>query len=290
MDKNLLDLLQAYSDSQEQKIAQLEQTRENLESFMTANADKNDKIVEMVGKMQSQIDVIQKNTDYILRHISYMQEEILTLTKKMVIQKTENKLDKADEGDIMPLEIIPEAPMPEFTPEVVTPQPTEDPTVEPILPEPTPEPTVEPTPEPVVEPTPTVEENVAVETEAEPQEEKVEEKVEEKAEEPEPAPTEEKVEKKEVPSMSGSYENSFSQSAPYIDDIRKAISVGDRFLFQRELFKGNPELFQKTLERLNEMSSLNEALQYINSQFAWDKDSIAYQTFVNAIKRRFQEH
>ena len=277
MDKNLLDLLQAYSDSQEQKIAQLEQTRENLESFMTANADKNDKIVEMVGKMQSQIDVIQKNTDYILRHISYMQEEILTLTKKMVIQKPETK---ADEGDIMPLEIIPEAPLPEIKPEVATPQPMEELTVEPIAPE--------PIPEPVVEPTPTVEENVvaeetvAVEPAVAPQEEK--------AEEPEPAPTEEKVEKKEVPSMSGSYENSFSQSAPYIDDIRKAISVGDRFLFQRELFKGNPELFQKTLERLNEMSSLNEALQYINSQFAWDKDSIAYQTFVNAIKRRFQEH
>ena len=271
MDKNLLDLLQAYSDSQEQKIAQLEQTRENLESFMTANADKNDKIVEMVGKMQSQIDVIQKNTDYILRHISYMQEEILTLTKKMVIQKPETK---ADEGDIMPLEIIPEAPLPEIKQEVVTPQPMEEPTVEPIAPE--------PTPEPVVEPTPTVEENVAVEPAVAPQEEK--------AEEPAPAPTEEKVEKKEVAPMSGSYENSFSQSAPYIDDIRKAISVGDRFLFQRELFKGNPELFQKTLERLNEMSSLNEALQYINSQFAWDKDSIAYQTFVNAIKRRFQEH
>ena len=277
MDKNLLDLLQAYSDSQEQKIAQLEQTRENLESFMTANADKNDKIVEMVGKMQSQIDVIQKNTDYILRHISYMQEEILTLTKKMVIQKPETK---ADEGDIMPLEIIPEAPLPEIKPEVATPQPMEELTVEPIAPE--------PIPEPVVEPTPTVEENVvaeetvAVEPAVAPQEEN--------AEEPAPAPTEEKVEKKEVSPMSGSYENSFSQSAPYIDDIRKAISVGDRFLFQRELFKGNPELFQKTLEKLNEMSSLNEALQYINSQFAWDKDSIAYQTFVNAIKRRFQEH
>ena len=180
----------------------------------------------------------------------------------------------------MPLEIIPEAPLPEIKQEVATPQPMEEPTVEPIAPEPTPEPVVEPTP--TVEETVVAEETVAVEPAVAPQEEK--------AEEPEPAPTEEKVEKKEVPSMSGSYENSFSQSAPYIDDIRKAISVGDRFLFQRELFKGNPELFQKTLERLNEMSSLNEALQYINSQFAWDKDSIAYQTFVNAIKRRFQEH
>ena len=36
-----------------------------------------------------------------------------------------------------------------------------------------------------------------------------------------------------------------------VEDIRQAISLGDRFLFQRELFAGNGELMQKTLDEIN---------------------------------------
>lgn len=71
-----------------------------------------------------------------------------------------------------------------------------------------------------------------------------------------------------------------------VDDIRHAISLGDRFLFQRELFAGNGELMQKTLNALNEQTSYNEAVHYI-SQFDWDKESSTYELFLNVLKRRF---
>ena len=71
-----------------------------------------------------------------------------------------------------------------------------------------------------------------------------------------------------------------------VDDIRHAISLGDRFLFQRELFAGNGELMQKTLNALNEQTSYNEAIHYI-SQFDWDKESSTYELFLNVLKRRF---
>ena len=72
-----------------------------------------------------------------------------------------------------------------------------------------------------------------------------------------------------------------------VEDIRQAISLGDRFLFQRELFAGNGELMQKTLDELNSLGSLSEAMEYIADTFEWDKESTAVQLFENVLKRRF---
>ncbi len=72
-----------------------------------------------------------------------------------------------------------------------------------------------------------------------------------------------------------------------VEDIRQAISLGDRFLFQRELFAGNGELMQKTLDEINGLGSLSEAMDYVRNNFDWDKESTAVQLFENVLKRRF---
>ena len=72
-----------------------------------------------------------------------------------------------------------------------------------------------------------------------------------------------------------------------VGDIRQAISLGDRFLFQRELFAGNGELMQKTLDEINALNSLEEAMDYVADNFEWDKESTAVQLFENVLKRRF---
>ena len=72
-----------------------------------------------------------------------------------------------------------------------------------------------------------------------------------------------------------------------VEDIRQAISLGDRFLFQRELFAGNGELMQKTLDEINSLHSLSEAMDYVVDNFEWDKESTAVQLFENVLKRRF---
>ena len=71
-----------------------------------------------------------------------------------------------------------------------------------------------------------------------------------------------------------------------INDIRRGISLGDRFLFQRELFAGNGEKMQKTLDELNALSSLDEAVRYV-SRFEWNAESPTYELFMNVLKRRF---
>ena len=71
-----------------------------------------------------------------------------------------------------------------------------------------------------------------------------------------------------------------------VADIRQAISLGDRFLYQRELFGQNAELMQKTLTELNALGSFDEAMEYI-SRFGWDTESNSYQQFIVALHRRF---
>lgn len=72
-----------------------------------------------------------------------------------------------------------------------------------------------------------------------------------------------------------------------VDDIRLAISLGDRFLYQRELFGQNAELMQRSLTVLNELHSFEEALNYISSHFQWDTESNTYQQFLVTLHRRF---
>ena len=72
-----------------------------------------------------------------------------------------------------------------------------------------------------------------------------------------------------------------------VDDIRQAISLGDRFLYQRELFSQNAELMQRTLTELNALHSFDEAVAYISAHFHWDTESNTYQQFLVTLHRRF---
>lgn len=97
----------------------------------------------------------------------------------------------------------------------------------------------------------------------------------------EPAPAEEKPAPVE--------ETASPKAAIYgkaVEDIRQAISLGDRFLYQRELFGQNAELMQKALTELNALRSFDEAMNYIR-QFGWDTESSTYQQFIVTLHRRF---
>ena len=123
----------------------------------------------------------------------------------------------------------------------------------------------------------------------EPQPEPVkEEPLPEPVVEPEPVKAEEPVAeapKAEEPKEEAAAPKAVLYGKP-VDDIRLAISLGDRFLYQRELFGQNAELMQRTLTELNGLSSFDEALQYIG-QFGWDTESNSYQQFLVTLHRRF---
>ncbi|MDD6210799.1 MAG: hypothetical protein PUB21_09370 [Bacteroidales bacterium] len=71
------------------------------------------------------------------------------------------------------------------------------------------------------------------------------------------------------------------------EDVRKLLSLNDRFRFQRELFNGNAEAFNRMLDALNSMSSYSEALQFLFTDMHWKEDDEVVKEFCTLIERRF---
>jgi len=85
-------------------------------------------------------------------------------------------------------------------------------------------------------------------------------------------------------------DNSFSATLANkkIEDIKQAINIGDRFRFQRELFKGNGEDMNKTLSYINQLASLNEVISFLKSKYNWNEKNEVTEDFLQIIRRRFQ--
>jgi hypothetical protein len=72
-----------------------------------------------------------------------------------------------------------------------------------------------------------------------------------------------------------------------ITDIRQAISLGDRFRFQRELFRNNGEEMNKMLTYLNMLATYDEAIAFLITKYGWQEDNPAALDFYQIIKRKF---
>ncbi len=72
-----------------------------------------------------------------------------------------------------------------------------------------------------------------------------------------------------------------------ITDIKQGVNIGDRFRFQRELFRGNGEDMNKTLTYLNQLATLDEALSFLRSKYGWATDNETAEDFYQIVRRRF---
>lgn len=72
-----------------------------------------------------------------------------------------------------------------------------------------------------------------------------------------------------------------------ITDIKQAISIGDRFRFQRELFRSNGEDMNKTLSYINQLATLEEVVSFLKSKYGWTVDNEAADDFFQIVRRRF---
>ncbi len=72
-----------------------------------------------------------------------------------------------------------------------------------------------------------------------------------------------------------------------VSDVARAIGINDRFLYQRELFKGNKMAFDAAIETINAASSYEQAYQYLKQSFNWDETDPTVEAFLKAVHRRF---
>lgn len=80
------------------------------------------------------------------------------------------------------------------------------------------------------------------------------------------------------------------QGAP-IRDLKKAIGINDRFLFVNELFRGDENMYERSLKTINSFSIYPEAQYWIQRELkvklSWPDNSEAVKIFDQLVKRRF---
>ena len=76
-----------------------------------------------------------------------------------------------------------------------------------------------------------------------------------------------------------------------ISDLRSAIGINDKFLLVNELFGGSMEKYNKSIDNLNDLKTLNGALVYMNElriELQWNSNNEAYKKLLDLVHRKFE--
>ena len=77
-----------------------------------------------------------------------------------------------------------------------------------------------------------------------------------------------------------------------VRDLKSVIGINDKFLFVNELFGGSMEKYNKSIENLNDLKTLNGAMIYLNElkiELQWNSSNEAYQKLSELVKRKFEQ-
>lgn len=76
---------------------------------------------------------------------------------------------------------------------------------------------------------------------------------------------------------------------PEVKDVRSAISLNDRVMFISTLFRDDSMLFQDVINKINALTSLEKAVQYLKENFPeWDMDSELVYRFMMSVRRKIR--
>ena len=76
-----------------------------------------------------------------------------------------------------------------------------------------------------------------------------------------------------------------------IRDLKSDIGINDKFLFVNELFGGNMEKYNHSIEQFNKLKTLADAMNYLNKlkiELQWKSGNEAYQRLSELVKRKFE--
>ncbi len=76
-----------------------------------------------------------------------------------------------------------------------------------------------------------------------------------------------------------------------VRDLRKAIGINDRFVFINEMFRGDEDMYERSIKTINSFNIFPEAEFWIKRELklkqAWDESSAVVQLFDQLVRRRF---
>ncbi|MCQ2303277.1 MAG: hypothetical protein MJZ94_11735, partial [Bacteroidales bacterium] len=84
--------------------------------------------------------------------------------------------------------------------------------------------------------------------------------------------------------------NAKYQHAP-VNDLKTAIGLNDKFLLVNELFGGSMEKYNKSIDNLNDLKTLNGAMIYLNElkvELQWNSNNEAYKKLWTLVAQKFE--
>lgn len=76
-----------------------------------------------------------------------------------------------------------------------------------------------------------------------------------------------------------------------VKDLRDAIGINDKFQFIQELFRGDRDMYDRSVKTINECTSLQEAEYWIQRELkiyqGWQDDDSLVKHFYSLVKKRF---
>ena len=75
-----------------------------------------------------------------------------------------------------------------------------------------------------------------------------------------------------------------------VRNLKSVIGINDKFLFVNELFGGSMEKYNKSIENLNDLKTLNGAMIYLNElkiELQWNSSNEAYLKLKDLVSRKF---
>lgn len=71
-----------------------------------------------------------------------------------------------------------------------------------------------------------------------------------------------------------------------ITDLKQAIGINDKFLLLRDLFGGDAERYERTIDRLNAFDDLDDCIIYISENYDWNPSSDGVRFLIELLERK----
>jgi hypothetical protein len=77
-------------------------------------------------------------------------------------------------------------------------------------------------------------------------------------------------------------------STQKIQRIKERLTINQKFMFTKVLFKGDFEIFSKAIDELDQQNTMPDALKSLEKHYtSWDKESSEFHEFMEIVERRF---
>jgi len=73
-----------------------------------------------------------------------------------------------------------------------------------------------------------------------------------------------------------------------ISSIKDSLTINQKFMFTKMLFKGDFEIFSQAVDKLDRLDNLSQAMKYFDDNYPeWDRESEEYEEFIELVNKRF---